>query len=204
MKLGIHYSFWLLAFVFLFSGLYMELLLFLIVIILHECGHLTFCILFKQDVKKISLSAVGGLLAVKFKNARAWELFLIYSGGIMINALLIFLALMIKDYQYSKVFINYNIIFIIFNILPIHPLDGYKILELLLGLINKPFLEQKVLSYISFITLFLIFYYSIRIASFGLLIIALYLLIVNCIYHFNSRNKAIKKYIERYLKQVNG
>ncbi|MCK9536762.1 MAG: hypothetical protein M0R05_04175 [Bacilli bacterium] len=199
MKITIHYTFWLLVFVFLFSGLYWELVLFFAIIGLHEAGHLLFCWLFCQKVKKLNITAIGGLMEVEIRNLSMIKELIIYLSGIIINLLIMGLSRYLNDTYYRKLLYNYNYLVVIFNLLPIYPLDGYKVAELFLAkIINRPFREQKILFLISNIALGGFSYFLIKNKSIAFLILLIYLFYRNLVYHSYNSQIALKKFIVRY------
>ena len=199
MKITFHYTFWILAFVFLFSGLYRELFLFFAVIGLHEVGHLFFCFFFNQKVKRLNITAVGGLMEVEIKNISAIKELLIYLSGIIINLLILGLSQYLKASYFRELLYNFNYLVIIFNLLPIYPLDGYKVAELLVArIVNRPFREQKILFLISTIALGGFSYYLIKIKSVAFLVLLIYLFYRNIVYHSYNNQIALKKFIVRY------
>ena len=201
MKIKIHCTFWLLSFVFLFSGLHWELVLFLLIILLHESGHIIMCLLYKQKVKKLNITAFGGLLEAEINNLSFGKELSVYLAGIAVNCLLLFIGRYLSNAYYQTLIINYNLIVIVFNLLPIHPLDGYRVVELLLGkIINQPFREQKILLLLSSAALFVFSYFLFKIKSIAFLVLFVYLFYRNIVYHSQNRQIALKKYVSRYKK----
>lgn len=201
MKISIHYSFWLLVIVFLFSGLFRELFLFLAVLGLHEAGHLLACFLFKQKVKKLNVTAVGGLMEVDIKNLGALKELILYLSGVAANVLILFLSRYAGDHYLKSLLYKFNFLIIIFNILPVFPLDGYKATEVLLAqIINKPFTEQKALFFISNLALAGLIYFFLKSKSFAFLVLFIYLFYRNITHHARNRQIALKKLVCRYQK----
>jgi hypothetical protein len=60
----INYSFFVLLIFSLYIGYYDKLLLFLLSLLIHECGHLIFIKLFRVKIYSFSLSAFGGVLEI--------------------------------------------------------------------------------------------------------------------------------------------
>ena len=63
--------------------------------------------------------------------------------------------------------IKYNLMLICFSLLPIYPLDGYRII--------REIFAEKTSIYISYITLFMIFLINIYLQSVGIFVIIIYL-----------------------------
>lgn len=169
-------SFILLVLFSLYIGYFDNLLIFIFCLLLHECGHLLFIILFKVKINKFKLSISGGLLNLDlytFNKLTKNKKILIYSMGVIIN---LFLYYIFKNSLFGK----YNLLLFVFNSLPIYPLDGYNILKLLL---NKTFINN--LSIVSITFLFIV---SIYTNSVGLFIISIILVYKNIIY-FKEKEK---------------
>ena len=96
---------------------------------------------------------------------------------------------------------KFNFLIIIFNILPVFPLDGYKATEVLLAqIINKPFTEQKALFFISNLALAGLIYFFLKSKSFAFLVLFIYLFYRNITHHARNRQIALKKLVCRYQK----
>lgn len=199
MKIKLHYSLLFLILIFIFNGLFIEVLLFFFVIIAHELGHLIALVLLKQKPKQLNLTIVGGILEVEVGNIPILHEFIINISGIMVNILLYNIFLKIPNFPYQKILLNYNLLMILFNSMPVYPLDGFRIIESFFRLINDPFKEQKILCIISIISLFLIFalliYYS---KSLSVIILFIFLAYHNLLYRIKKTEIALKKYIKRY------
>jgi stage IV sporulation protein FB len=201
MKVSVHYSFWLLAIVFLFSGLFVELLWFLAVLGIHEAGHLIACLAFRQKVKKLDITAVGGFMEVEIKDIGALAEMILYLSGVTMNVLSLFLCRYVGSEYLRPLLYKFNFLVILFNILPIFPLDGYKALEVILAkVVNQPFTEQKALFLVSSIALAGLAYYFIKNKSLAFMVIFVYLFIRNVVHHANNRGIALRKLVFRYQK----
>ncbi|MBE6137487.1 MAG: hypothetical protein E7176_03730 [Erysipelotrichaceae bacterium] len=135
-KYKIDFSFYLLIICFLFSP-YQNILLYLILMIaIHEAGHLLFVFIFNLRIKSLRLYALGFLMDLKEENLTFIKELLLYSGGIIFNVCSLFLIPMeLRKYLY---------LIIVINIIPIFPLDGYMIVRCLLS----NFIPYKMVLYI--------------------------------------------------------
>jgi stage IV sporulation protein FB len=191
----IHYSVLIVLIFALYTRTIIEFGIFFGCIILHEIGHLFFIKLFKQKLQRINLTIFGGQLDCYIGNVGQLKSILINSGGIIVNAILIYLANFFDGY-YQKVLINYNFLLILFNILPIYPLDGYRILESLFSNTNVSF-TFAVMSVISIIFIIALGIYSITLNSGGLIVIVIFLLIKN-IERIKKKDHII---LQKFIKQ---
>ena len=125
--------------------------------IFHELGHIFFIKLFKYKVVSIELLPFGGFTTIdKHINSSINKDIIISIGGILFQ-LLIFLIVFIFKNNFNiityNLIIKYNYILMIFNLIPIIPLDGNNILHLLLEKVFSYELSYKINTYISIIIL---------------------------------------------------
>ena len=196
MKIKLHYSLLGIVLLFIFSGLYIEILLFFLIIILHECGHIISLKIFKQNINTFNITLVGGILDVEYKNLNILKEVIVSLSGVAVNGLILICIRYLDNLYYQDILINYNLLLIIFNLLPIYPLDGYHFFEALLKFINDPFKEQKVLNYISFIFLTITFTLSIYLyKSVSIVIVFSFLVYHNIILQMKYTQFVLKKYV---------
>ena len=156
----------LLYFLMCLTGDFKRVILTFLIIIIHETGHLFFLKTFKVSVTKLTIYPFGGLIKTnKLINFSPLKELLISLGGIL-NQLILYILFFylykysfINTYSYN-LFLSINTSLILFNIIPIYPLDGYIILNSLLNLII-PYLKSNIISLIiSIITLIIFILYS--------------------------------------------
>lgn len=120
--------------VFLLSGLFKEFISLAILIFFHELGHILISYIFKWEITKIEIFPFGG--NIKFTNTLNKPLtqeFLIAISGIVCQSIIfLLLKYFIKDTYFIKVLNQYHYTLFWFNLLPIFPLDGSKLLECIL------------------------------------------------------------------------
>ena len=192
-KISIHPLSYIFSIILFLMGYFNSYITFMIIVFIHELGHIITGIIFKWEIDKIIILPFGCL--TKFNviiNKPIKEEFIISIMGIIFQILFTY---RINNY--------YNIIIIIFNLIPIYPLDGSKILNLFLNKISNFKLSYLITIYISYIVIFvLVIYIIIRrdIISFIILIP----LIVGINREFRNKANIINKfYLERYLYKFN-
>ena len=176
------------------------LIIFLIVII-HELGHVFFIKILGYEIESINIYPFGGITKVnKDLNAPLKQEIIIALGGIF-NQILIYLFLFMPIFSNTtkNIIFNYNTSIIMFNLLPIIPLDGSIILSSFLA---KFFPFQKVY-YLNFIlsifNMFLFFIFNYTYSLNNYLIIAF--LIYKTYEYYQNKNYIYNRFLlERYLK----
>ena len=169
---------------------------FLLILFIHEMGHIFCAFLFKWHIKQIVCLPIGFLL--KFEdslNKPLIEEFIISISGIIFQ--LIFISFIHNYY----LVISSNII-LIFNILPIYPLDGAKVINIILNKITNFKTSYFLTLQISFITIIILISLSIINKSL-MFLISFIPLLINLIELITNRNNVFIKFLlERYLYSI--
>jgi len=108
-------------------------------IIIHELGHLSAAMYYKWNLDKIAIYPFGG--CVKFSeqvNRKIKEELIILIMGPLTQIIFYFLMIQLSQkgfmtYRNIEIFKTYNYTLLAFNLLPIYPLDGGRILNLILN-----------------------------------------------------------------------
>ena len=188
-KIKVHPLSYIVSLIFFFTGHIRDYIALMMIILIHELGHVLFALYFKWHIEKIIILPFGGL--TKFQdhiNQPINQELIIAIMGVVFQ---LFFCYHINSY--------YNIIIIIFNLLPIYPLDGAKILNLILNKINNFKTSYLVSLYISYIMLFIVTVIAVIHIDIMLLVslMALFFQLNN---EYKNRYNYINKfYLERYL-----
>ena len=184
------------ALIFILVGYFKFYLSFMLILFIHELGHVTLSLIFKWHIKSIILFPLGILL--KFEdslNKPLIEEFIISISGIIFQ--LIFISFIHNYY----LVISSNII-LIFNILPIYPLDGAKVINIILNKITNFKTSYFLTLQISFITIIILISLSIINKSL-MFLISFIPLLINLIGLITNRNNVFIKFLlERYLYSI--
>lgn len=195
-KIYIHPFFLLTLFIFVTMGYFRFLVYFMLLIMIHELGHILISLIFKWNIDKIIILPFGGLTKYnEIINKKLIEEFLIASAGIIFQIIFYFL---IKNYISYKYFSVINYFIIIFNLIPIYPLDGSKILNIFFNIITsyKNSLSLTIIVSYIFIIIFSLLFFNIN-KIFAFVIIFL-LFEVNKLY--KERKELFNKFLlERHL-----
>lgn len=203
-KVRIDYSTYILILIGLLSGYIKNIMIILDIVLVHELGHVFFFSLFKMDIESIVIYPFGGVSKVNKKiHERIYKDILISLGGIIFQGLLIIVIYLLYKYSFIvnstyNMYISYNKSIILFNLIPIIPLDGSK---LLLSICSK-FMSYRI-SYITMIfvgcvSLLLFILYNM-IFKLNDIVVYLFLLgsLINCIKEY--KYVKWKFYLERIL-----
>jgi len=208
MKIEFHYTYILIALGFILTGYFHNLIIFTSIILVHELGHYTIAKLNKLNVEKITIYPYGGLVKMNnlINTSINKEFFVAISG--IIFQLIFYLIItflynqgLIREYIFN-LFTIYNESILIFNVLPIHPLDGSKILSLLLSKIFPFYLTNKLNVIISIITLIIVI--CINYYNFNYTTILIIGIIIDNIIKYHKELKYIfnKFLLERYMYNI--
>ena len=119
------------AFILLFfisgqSNIYLILLAFAII---HELGHLVCGLIFGLKPLSIKIMPVGLSILFDKTNVKWWKELLIAVSGPLLNITLAIIFFFCDDFTKRETFIYANILIGVFNLFPIIPLDGGRILK---------------------------------------------------------------------------
>lgn len=140
----IHPLLWLVAAVAVATAHFLELSLMIAIIFIHEMGHAAAAAFFSWRVKQIVMLPFGGVAEMDEHGNRPLkeEAIVVAAGPLqhiwMIGAAYLFFYLTWIPENLYKLLFQYNMMILLFNLFPIWPLDGGKMIFLLLSL-KKPF-----------------------------------------------------------------
>ena len=199
----IHLLYWLMAFICAFCGYFKNFLYFSLLIVIHELGHFIGAKIYHWKVKKIVLLPFGGItLFDEFLSKSLFEEFVILILGPLFQ--IIFYIFYSKIFGFNEILCNYHYALLLFNMLPIFPLDGYKLLNLFLNRFISFKLSHLLSILLSFITIILVFFLLILKHFNFLLFLAFIFLIFKNIEEIINHNLIFNKFLlERYLYILN-
>lgn len=154
--LHINNLFFLVVPVIVLTGYLREYVVTFAAITFHEVGHLVSAVLLGKKIHVIRILPIGLNIDIELGTDSRWKHFLIYLSGPVANILLFTIFSVLNSYYYTgssnmRFFVLVNIYLAIFNLLPVTPLDGGRILnEILTGWVGL-FLAAKYIKKISII-----------------------------------------------------
>lgn len=127
--------------------------------IIHELGHLIIGIFCGKKVEKMEILVIG--CKMKFfptyeEKEEIKEIFIALAGPLT-NLIIVTLFLVIPfDIEYKEIYIYANILIGLFNILPIYPLDGGRILKNILKINDDNTRVEEIVNNVSNVTMILL------------------------------------------------
>ena len=203
-----HYTYIIIALGYAITGYFPNLIIFTSIIVFHELGHYIIARINNLNPKKIIIYPFGGITKLDhlINTKINKELAVAISGVIFQTIYFIIITILyknniIREYIYI-IFKNYHYNILIFNLLPIHPLDGSKILNLILSKYIPYKLTNKLTIIISIITILIIL--VINYYKFNYTIILILTIIINNIIKYKQNIDYLfnKFLLERYLYKI--
>ena len=208
LEIEFHRTYLFMALGFILTGYYLNLIVFTTLILVHELGHYLMAKINNFNVTKIIIYPYGGMTKIDdMINRDICEELLIATSGIIVQYLFYLIIYfcyrygVVREYTYN-LYTLYNNQMIYFNLLPIYPLDGSKILNLILDK-YFPFYRANMLTIlISIFVIFLIISLSIYSCNYSNLMIMI--LLFTYLYKFYQKRKYLyyKFLLERYLYNI--
>ncbi|WP_066063824.1 M50 family metallopeptidase [Neobacillus soli] len=141
---SIHPLLWLVIALSIATGRFLEACLLLGIIFIHEMGHAAAASFFSWRIKKITLLPFGGVAEMDEHGNRPLkeETIVVLAGPLqhvwMVALAYLLLSMHVIPEDLFLLFLHYNLMIFIFNLFPVWPLDGGKLVFLLLSL-KMPF-----------------------------------------------------------------
>ena len=161
-NIKISYSFPLFTILILVTGRYKLYFIFFLLCFIHELGHIIMSYFFGCNCKYIKILPFGiNATIIGKEKLKSYQECLIYLAG----PFMYFINILVIDFLFSIDFISYigyvranesNLLILIFNLLPILPLDGGNIIRCILSKFFRLKVANRVSLFISFIMLLLL------------------------------------------------
>ncbi len=202
MKIKIHNSSYILILIAFLAGYFEYIYLLLLIIIVHESGHYIFGLIGGIKVSRIEVYPFGGITIYdsQLNISIRKELFCLL-GGIIFQLLFYYLIYILYTNNFVNnntfnIFNRINILLISFNFMPILPLDGGKLLNLILDYFFSYKLSNIISIVASLIFIVIFMFYNKTFFAFVLSIFLIKNVILELI---NIKIKYNKFLLERYL-----
>lgn len=208
LRIEFHPSYLLMALGFVLTGYYLNLIVFTSLILVHEMGHYLVAVMNRFYVTKIIIYPYGGMTKIEdMLNRDIHEELLVAMAGIIFQYAFYLIMVVcyykgwIRDYT-MNLYTLYNNQMIFFNLLPIYPLDGAKILNLLLSKYLYYNLANMITIGISIFVIVIMVGFNIYRCNYSNLMIMI--LLFTYLYQFYQKRKYLYQrfLLERYLYSV--
>lgn len=202
-KIKIHPLFYVVAFIVSITGFFKDFSYIMFIIVIHELGHILASLYFNWNIEKIVILPFGGLTIFNEKiNKPIIEEMLIAIAGPLVQILFF-------SFFKDPLIMQYNLFLLTFNLLPIIPLDGSKILNCFMNYIF-PFKRAHLIT----ILISLVIAFGGLFYKFNLVLILIFLfLFKRIIWEYKGHQSIFNKFLfERYVyglkfkkyKKING
>ena len=194
--------------------MFKEFSMILLIIIIHELGHLMAGKYYKWNFDRIAIYPFGGCLKFDENVNRSLieELIILISGPLFQVGLFLVISIFqvkgLMTYRNFIIFKTYHYTLLVFNLLPIYPLDGGRILNIVINYI-MPFKKgNKLVVIISFIIIIIMmfFYRNLNFTLMGILLsseLFLYFRRQDYLYNRMLLERYIGSFYFKKLKMIN-
>ena len=201
---NIHPSTYFLILSFLLTGLIKNIILIYFIVLFHELGHIFIIKLLGYKIIRVDIYPSGGVTQIDKKiNTKISHDLLIASFGVLFQIVLYFVFYLlvsnslIRNSTY-ELFLTYNTTILLFNLLPIIPLDGYQFLRCIWEILfpyKKAFQISFVVSVIS-VLFFITYHHLFSLNNYLIITFLIYKIVYEC---KNFKYQNMRFQLERYL-----
>ncbi len=162
LKFRIHPLFLLIGIASIFLGVGEIFLCYLVTVLLHEMGHAVVAKHLGYELQQISVLPFGAELSLQNDNFTPKDEIKIAVAGPLVNLVLIIIFVALwwifpTSYYYTDLFVFSNFVTLVFNLLPVFPLDGGRVYRAIISKYKDTKTTEKIVS-ITAITLSLLFF----------------------------------------------
>jgi stage IV sporulation protein FB len=141
LRVRIHPLFWLVICASVWTGYFLEIITLFILVIIHEMGHVTAAWVYGWRMDTVELLPFGGVAKIEeWGTVPAREEFIVALAGPFHHVFIVMMSFLFFlggwwSKEWMEYFIQGNLMLACFNLLPIYPLDGGRVLQSLLSYI---------------------------------------------------------------------
>lgn len=197
-KFEFHILYYLIGFFCLMTGYFKDFIWISLLIVVHECGHVTGAILWNWKIDRVIILPFGGMTVLKEKLNRpiGQEWWIVLLGPCYQMA---FYGLLECLHMTNPTFTMYHFLLLGFNLLPILPLDGSRMIQLFFEMLC-PYYHAKYMGlYVSILGLVGLSLYAITSCNPLLGLILCFLIKENWTYGKQIPYQMERFLLERYL-----
>lgn len=205
-KIEFHYTYIIMLLGFVLTGCFKNVLILTSIIVIHELGHYLMAKVLNIKVSKIIIYPYGGITKITDKiNISINKELLVAISGVIYQCIYYYLIILFFNFTSNtlELFKLYHYSILFFNLLPVYPLDGSKIINLLLSIFISFKLSNILTIIISIITMVTINGVGILNLNYSYIMISS--ILIFDIYKFYMELEYIynKFLLERYLYNIN-
>lgn len=210
LKIKIQPLFVLYVFLCIYFGWYNDIFYYIVVLVLHEYGHYLATKHYGYSVEGFMFAVYGS--ALKSNNCyKPKDEVIIALAGPLVNVVLILCTLSLwwvfpSLYLFTRSFLVANIMVLVFNLLPIYPLDGGRVLLAVFSKKKSRYTLEKVSGKVCFglgLLLLGLFFYSLFVGiNYSLLFMGVFLVMNGTLSKSDPYVSKIEAYNKRYSKPV--
>jgi stage IV sporulation protein FB len=184
LKLRLHPTFWLLLIISVWTGHFLEIITLCVLVFIHELGHVAAAWSYGWRIESVELLPIGGVAKTdEWGTVPAREEIVVALAGPFQHIWMILFSLLAYrmgwwSEAWTTYFIEANLFIALFNLVPIYPLDGGRVLQAVLSYV-LPYRWCISITYWASVSLALFLIGWGFITSFPLFTIALFLFITN-------------------------
>lgn len=195
----IHFLYYLVALVAIINGFFKDYIYITLLIFIHEIGHIIPSIYYNWKIDKIVILPFGGITIFnELINRSLKEEFIILIMGPLFQEIF-YLILCILNIE-NDLITKYHYALLVFNLLPIIPLDGSKLINIILNRISSFNKSYLLTIYISVITIFILLLNNRKNLMF---LIILLFLILKIIKNIKNHKYIFNRFLlERYIYEL--
>lgn len=162
-----------------------EFLIFLFTMCIHEIFHILTAILFGFPIDSIGAAFFGLKISYGSKQISPVKSMFVYLSGPIANFLFAIALLFLSNEVYipkAAFFIFYNLLFACINLVPAYPLDAARALTSLLNLFYGNVTSVRIISYVSYLISWLMFFaglyiFIFKIDNFLLMVLSIFIML---------------------------
>ena len=195
------------------TGHFKNIFYFTLIVLIHELGHSMTGLIFKFKLKRIEIYPYGGCSKLEYDiNTQLIKEFIVLIMGPLMQIVFIYVIRYFVDSSNLVLFERYSRWILYFNLLPIFPLDGGKLINLVLCKFISYYKSYQITIYLSYF-LFLSCLLVIIFFHFNLILFLIFIVFgvtlfreikkTSFYYHRFLIERYINHYHFKYLKNIN-
>lgn len=203
-KVYFHPLFYIIVIISLLTAHFRNLFIFTSIILIHELGHTIAGIILGMNLKRIEIYPFGGCSKLRYDiNIKIVKELIVVIMGPLVQIVYTYLIYYFKI-DVPKYFYSYSIFILTFNMFPIYPLDGGRIVNLLLSIKLSFYSSLKLSFYTSYFFMSVILFLTLLVNKNLFFIIIVISLILEVIKELNRIDYYFNKFLlERYINNYN-